>query len=73
LIEEQILTEFKNKLQENDEMIEKLRKEHNEFEANYKSTLRKTKKEQNAFLKKTINDFNKEINIKTKTYNEDII
>ena len=70
LIEEQILNEFKTKLQENDNEIDKLRKEHNEYIAEYKLNIRKTKKEQNQLLKKSINDINREINNKTKDYNQ---
>lgn len=70
LIEEQILTEFKTKLQENDNEIERIRKEHNETVSEYKSSIRKIKREQNLLLKKTINDINREISQKTNIYNE---
>lgn len=70
IIEEQILNEFKTKLQENDTEIENLRKERNQFETEYKTNLRQLKRERNSFLRKTINDINKEISQKNKIYSE---
>lgn len=68
IIEEQILNEFKTKLQENDVEIEKLRKKHNDAVSEYKNSIRKIKKEQNLILKKAITEINQEIAQTKKVY-----
>ena len=67
-LEEQVLSEFKSLLQQNDTEIEELREKHRIFKEKYLSDLRNFKKEFNSKLQRELNIINKEIAIATKKY-----
>lgn len=65
LIEEQVLTEFKTHLQENDIEIEELKEKHKVIVDDYLKELRKLKKSFNTNLQKEINLIDKKISTTT--------